>query len=26
VLEIGPGEASRLGLRPGMALRVHPSF
>jgi uncharacterized protein len=26
VLEIGPGEAARLGLREGMALRVDPAF
>ena len=26
VLEIGPGEAARIGLREGMALRVEPSF
>jgi uncharacterized protein len=26
VLEIGPGEAARLGLREGMALRVEPAF
>jgi uncharacterized membrane protein (UPF0127 family) len=26
VLEIGPGEAERLGLRAGMALRVDPAF
>jgi uncharacterized protein len=26
VLEIGPGEAARIGLREGMILRVEPSF
>ena len=26
VLEIGPGEAARLGLREGMVLRVEPAF
>ena len=26
VLEIGPGEAARLGLREGMTLRVDPAF
>jgi uncharacterized membrane protein (UPF0127 family) len=26
VLEIGPGEAARLGLQPGMVLRVDPAF